>query len=44
MSKPLGPSRVKKISIGTVLVLEVLGTIWNRKNAEIFDTKMYGKI
>lgn len=41
--KPLGLSRVKKIPIGTDLVLEVLETGWNRKNIEIFDTKMYGK-
>lgn len=41
--KPLEPIRVKKIPIGTDLVLEVLETRWNRRNTEIFDTKMYGK-
>lgn len=41
--KPLGPSRVKKIPIGTDLVLEVLEKRWNRRNTEIFNTKMYGK-
>lgn len=41
--KPLEPLRVKKIPIGTDLVLEVLETRWNRRNTEIFDTKMYGK-
>ena len=41
--KPLEPSRVKKIPTGTDLVLEALKTRWNRKNTEIFDTKMYGK-
>ena len=42
--KPLEPSWVKKIATGTDLVLKVLETRWNRKNIEIFNTKMYGKI
>ena len=41
--KPLEPSRVKKIPVGTDLVLEVLETRWNRRNTETFDTKLYGK-
>ena len=42
--KPLEPSWVKKIATGTDLVLKVLETRWNRKNIEIFNTKIYGKI
>ena len=42
--KPLGLSWVKKIAIGTDLVLKVLETRWNRKNIETFNTKMYGKL
>ena len=41
--KTLEPSWIKKIPTGTDLVLEVLETRWNRRNTEMFDTKMYGK-